>query len=84
MRANTTLLSLLWGLLTSSLAMAASNYYPMDVGNVWVLESQDGAERSTYTVEATGEPVRLLKMTTETLGTDVASTNRAFVEVAED
>ena len=84
MRANTTLLLLLWGLLTSSLAMAASNYYPMDVGNVWVLESQDGAERSTYTVEATGEPVRLLKMTTETLGTDVASTNRVFVEVAED
>ena len=84
MRANTTLLPLLWGLLTSSLAMAASNYYPMDVGNVWVLESQDGAERSTYTVEATGEPVRLLKMTTETLGTDVASTNRVFVEVAED
>ena len=85
MRANTTLLPLLWVLLTGSVAMAASNYYPMDIGNVWVLESQDGTERSTYTVEATGEKqVRLLKMRTETLGTDVASTNRAFVEVAED
>lgn len=82
MRVNT--LFMLSLLLTGSVAMAAQNYYPMDVGNVWVLESQDGAERSTYTVEETGEPVRLLKMTTETLGTDVTSTTRAFVEVAED
>lgn len=71
-------------LLIGSVAMAAQNYYPMDVGNMWVLESQDGAERSTYTVEETGEQVRLLKMTTETLGTEVTTTNRAFVEVAED
>ena len=82
MRVNT--LFMLSLLLTGSVAMAAQNYYPMDVGNTWVLESQDGAERSTYTVEETGEQVRLLKMTTETLGTEVTSTDRAFVEVAED
>ena len=29
------------------LTAAAQNYYPADVGNMWVFESVDGAERST-------------------------------------
>ena len=29
----------------------AQNYYPADVGNMWVLESSDGEARSTYTLE---------------------------------
>ena len=33
----------------------AQNYYPADIGNTWVLESEDGAERSTYTIETTDE-----------------------------
>ncbi len=84
MRVNSLFVLPLSLLLISSVAMAAQNYYPMDIGNVWVLENQDSTERSTYTVEATGEQVRLLKMTTETLGTDVTTTNRAFVEDTED
>ena len=66
----------------------AQNYYPADVGNTWILESQDGAERITYAIEATDEPfdgeqIRLLKLTTETLGTSAIKTNTFLVQVAE-
>lgn len=66
----------------------AQNYYPADVRNTWVLESEDGAERVTYTIEAADEPVdgeevRILKLTTEVLGTSTINTNTFLVQVAE-
>ena len=66
----------------------AQNYYPADIGNTWVLESTDDAERVTYTVEATDEPfngvqVRILKITTEVLGTSSVRTSTLLVEVGE-
>lgn len=65
---------------------SAQNYYPTDIGNTWVLESTDGAERATYTLEAPEEEVsaeqfRTLKIITEVLGTSSANTNTFLVEV---
>ena len=67
----------------------AQNYYPADIGNTWVLESTDGAERTTYTIEATDEPfngaqVRVLNITTEVLGTSTVNTSTFFVQVDEE
>lgn len=67
----------------------AQNYYPADIGNTWVLESTDGAERTTYTIEATdelfnGARVRILEITTEVLGTSAVTTSVFHVEVAEE
>ena len=67
----------------------AQNYYPADIGNTWVLESTDGAERTTYTIEATDEPfngeqVRILNITTEVLGTSTVNTSTFFVQVEEE
>ena len=50
-------------------------YYPMGLGNISVLETEDGTERITYTVEAAeerfnGTEMALLKRKAETLGTD--------------
>ena len=50
-------------------------YYPMDLGNISVLETEDGTERITYTVEATeerfdGKEMVILRRKAETLGTD--------------
>ncbi|MYC77607.1 hypothetical protein F4X10_17735 [Candidatus Poribacteria bacterium] len=67
----------------------AQNYYPADIGNTWVLESTDGAERITYKIEAADEPfngvqVLILKITTEVLGTSTVRTSTLLVEVGED
>ena len=67
----------------------AQNYYPLDIGNTWVLKSTDGAERTTYTIEATdesfnGTQARILEITTEVLGTTAVSTSTFLVEVAEE
>lgn len=67
----------------------AQNYYPIGIGNVWVLESEDGAEQITYSIEASeesfnGKALDLLKITTETLGTDSTTSERYFVDFAED
>ena len=66
----------------------AQNYYPVDIGNMWVLESTDGAERITYKIEATdesfnGAQARILEVITEVLGTSTANTSTFLVEVAE-
>ena len=63
----------------------AQNYYPIDIGNTWVLESTDGAERITYTLETpeedlSGEQFRTLKIITEVLGTSSVNTNTFLVE----
>ncbi|MXY99434.1 hypothetical protein F4Y93_01840 [Candidatus Poribacteria bacterium] len=70
-------------------ALSAQNYYPTEVGNTWVLESQDGAERATYTLEAPDEEVsrekfRTLKIITEALGTTSSETNTFLIEIGED
>ena len=33
-----------------ALTATAQNYYPLEIGNTWILESGDGAERLTYSV----------------------------------
>ena len=33
-----------------ALTATAQNYYPLEVGNTWVLESTDGAEKLTYSI----------------------------------
>ena len=67
----------------------AQNYYPADIGNTWVLESTDGTERTTYTIEATDEPVngeqvRILEITTEVLGTSTVRTSTFLFQVDEE
>lgn len=64
----------------------AQNYYPTDIGNIWVLEDADGTERTTYALEAPEVPVageaRLtLKMTSEVLGTTSVSTSTFLLQV---
>ena len=81
---------LLFVLLCAFTNMAdAQNYYPADIGNTWVLESTDGTERTTYTIEATDESVndeqtRILEIATETLGTSTVRTSTFLVEVGEE
>ena len=67
-------------------ATSAQNYYPTDIGNTWALDSTDGAERITYTLETpeeelSGEQFRTLKIITEVLGTSSANTNTFLIEV---
>ena len=66
----------------------AQNYYPVDIGNTWVLESTDGSERSTYKIEATdelfnGEQVSILEITTEVLGTSTVRTSTFLFQIGE-
>ncbi len=50
---------------------SAQNYYPANIGNEWVLESTDGKERRTYSLEqpknAADQKFVLLKIETENL-----------------
>ena len=66
----------------------AQNYYPADIGNMWVLESVDGIKRSTYTLEgsetADGEARILLKIKTEEISTGEAETDHYFLTVDRD
>ena len=66
----------------------AQNYFPLMVGNTWVLLSTDGAERRSYTFEGPetvdGEEFILLKITKETVGTDVVAFDKSWVTVAGD
>ncbi len=66
----------------------AQNYFPSMVGNTWVLLSTDGAERRSYTFEGPetvdGEEFILLKITKETVGTDVVAFDKSWVTVAGD
>ncbi|MXV74090.1 hypothetical protein F4Z99_07415 [Candidatus Poribacteria bacterium] len=84
MTINTVLLTaILWALVSTT---SAQNYYPADIGNTWVLESTDGAERITYTLEIpeedfSGEQFRALKIITEVLGTSAINTNTFLIEV---
>ncbi|RKU17115.1 hypothetical protein C6503_11240 [Candidatus Poribacteria bacterium] len=64
-------------------------YYPTDLGNIWVLETADGAERVTYTIEASEERIEdkeiaLFKRTAETVGTDETTGEVYFVHFDDD
>ncbi|MDE0396754.1 MAG: dockerin type I domain-containing protein [Candidatus Poribacteria bacterium] len=81
---NTVLLTVILCALVS--ATSAQNYHPADIGNTWVLESTDAAERITYTLETSeeelrGEQFRTLKIITEVLGTSSVNTNTFLIEV---
>lgn len=64
-------------------------YYPTDLGNTWVLETADGTERVTYTIEASeeridGNEIALFKRTAETVGTDETTGETLFVHFNDD
>ena len=84
---NTVLLAVILCAFVST--TSAQNYYPTDIGNTWIMESTDGTERVTYTLEAAdaarnGEAFRTLKIITEVLGTSSANTNTFLVEIDEE
>ena len=67
----------------------AQNYYPADVGNIWILESEDGTERITYAIGKTderfnGKQGRILRLTSAVLGTTAANTSTFFLQVDEE
>ena len=70
-----------------ALTAAAQNYYPSAIGNTWVLMSTDGAERRTYSLEGPenigGEELIVLKITSETPGTDTETSDKYFVSVED-
>lgn len=64
-------------------------YYPDDIGNIWVLESTDGAERMIYALKAAEVPLnaeefRVLDTTTEVVGTSTAITSVFLLQVSEN
>ena len=63
----------------------AQNYYPADIGNMWLLESSDGAEQTTYSLEGpeiiNGQEYVLLKISTEELSTGDTDTDHYFLTV---
>ena len=76
-------------IISITITAASQNYYPTNLGNIWIMESEDKTERLTYTLEASeesinGKELALLKITTETLGTDVIMTEKFFVDIDEE
>lgn len=70
---------------THAVIANAQTYYPTNLGNEWVLESEDRTERITYSIEASEETINekslaLLKVKNETIGTDVNTTEKYFVD----
>lgn len=78
-------------LLYSSITATAETvaYYPTDLRNIWVLETVDGTERVTYTIEASeeridGQEIALFKRTAETAGAEETTGEVYFVHFDED
>ena len=71
-----------------ALTAVAQNYYPSEVGNTWVLLSTDGTEQRTYALEGPetvdGQELILLRITKETVGTDVVAFDNSWITVDED
>ena len=70
-------------------AAESVEYYPTNLGNIWVLETEDGTERVTYTIEGSeeridGEEIALFKRTAETVGTDETTGETLFVHFDDD
>ena len=64
-------------------------YYPTDLGNIWVLETADGTERVTYTIEASeeridGKEIARFKRIAETAGADETTGETYFVHFDDD
>ena len=64
-------------------------YYPTDLGNIWVLETEDGTERVTYTIEASeeridGQEIALFTRTAETVGADETTGEVYFVHFDDE
>lgn len=81
-----TLRLLFVSIVISSISMTASaqNYYPAEIGNEWILDSTDGKERQTYTLEVPEDDVDkdliLLKIVTENLNNNkVIDTDKYFL-----
>ncbi|MCY4401161.1 MAG: hypothetical protein OXD54_01135 [Candidatus Poribacteria bacterium] len=69
--------------------VASQIYYPTNLGNVWVLETDDKTERITYSIDASEESINgielsLLKISSETVGTDSILTEKYFVDFDEE
>ena len=68
--------------------VAAQNYYPATIGNTWILESDTGEDRRTYTLEGPetveGKELTILKI--ETVGPDIdpPDIDRYFVSVGDE
>lgn len=68
--------------------VAAQNYYPATIGNTWILESDTGEDRRTYTLEGPetveGKELTILKI--ETVGPDIEipDIDRYFVSVGDE
>ena len=67
----------------------AQTYYPTDIGNVWILESEDRTERITYAIGKTderfdGKEGRILRITTAVLGTTTANVSTFSMQVDEE
>jgi len=66
----------------------ARNYFPPTVGNTWVLLSADGTEQRTYSLEVPetvdNEEFIILKISKETVGTDVVAFDKSWVTVDAD
>ena len=69
-------------------AATAQNYYPADIGNMWVLESSDGIEQTTYSLEGpeiiNGEEYILLKISTREISSGETGTDQYFLTVDSD
>ncbi len=67
---------------------AGQNYYPSAIGNTWVLESADGENRRTYTVERTeiidGEELTLLEIKNEGPELDSVDIDQYFVSLTDE
>lgn len=66
----------------------AQNYYPAEVGNVWVLERDDAEEQRTYSLEGpetvNGTEVITLKIETKELSTGDLDTDKYFLTVGNE
>ena len=75
---------LVFGIVCSfTLTATAQDYYPTTIGNTWIMLSQDGAERRTYSIgesdNVDDEGIITLKIVTETLGTDAVATDIYYI-----
>ncbi len=65
----------------------AVNYYPVEIGNTWILFSADGSEKRIYTIEQPEntdiEGLIKLKIDNEVIGTDTTYTDIYYI-TAED
>ncbi len=79
------LISVLSLVCSFSLTTTAQDYYPTTLGNTWVFLSQDGAERRTYSIEESDTEtdeeagIFILKIVTETLGTETVDTDIYYI-----